>query len=147
MSQTTSASVAPTPTVLVVDDDDFSREVIGEMLKVQGVTDVSCADSANEALNILSGMNSTPDVMICDVFMPDMDGIEFMGALADRHYTGAVVLVSGVDVQMLSLASDIAAGGGILLLGTFTKPLRPDALSAMLAKWRGLSASGPAQIP
>ena len=138
MRQTTSANQPP-PTVFVVDDDDFSCEVMSEMLKVEGVTDVSCAGSAHEALRILAGLKNTPDIMICDVFMPDMDGIEFMNTLARQGYAGAVVLVSGVSEQTLSLAHDIAVGGGILLLGTFTKPLRPNALAAMLAKWRGLA--------
>ena len=119
--------------VMVVDDDTFSREVMQEMLASEGVTQIHLADNGRNALLALEGMPSPPDLLVCDVFMPDMDGIEFMTELALRHYPGDVVLVTGVDVGTLELARDIAAGQGIRLLGTFTKPLPKGELTRLLA--------------
>lgn len=119
--------------VLVVDDDAFSREVMQEMLAAEGITQIHMADNGRHALQALEAMSAPPDLLVCDVFMPDMDGIEFMGELALRNYPGDVVLVTGVDVGTLELARDIAAGQGIRLLGTFTKPLPRSELARLLA--------------
>jgi CheY-like chemotaxis protein len=118
--------------VLVVDDDEFSRDVLQEMLQAQGVTQISMASNGRIALHTLSDMSSPPDLIVCDVFMPDMDGIEFMSALARQQYKGSVVLVTGVDIETLSLARDIAAAEGIKLLGSLTKPLRHQELTQIL---------------
>lgn len=124
---------ASTTSVLVVDDDAFSREVMQEMLAAEGITQVHMADNGRHALLALEAMPCPPDVLVCDVFMPDMDGIEFMTELALRQYPGDVVLVTGVDVGTLELARDIAAGQGIRLLGTFTKPLPRGELMRLLS--------------
>jgi CheY-like chemotaxis protein len=124
---------ASTSCVLVVDDDAFSRDVMQEMLAAEGVTDIQMADNGRSALRALEAMPTPPDLLICDVFMPDMDGIEFVSELAQRQYTGAVVLVTGVDAQTLALARDLATGQGIRLLGSFTKPLHQHDLAQMLA--------------
>ncbi len=121
------------PCVLVVDDDAFSREVMQEMLAAEGVIDIQMADNGRSALRALETMSTPPDLLICDVFMPDMDGIEFMSELAHRQYAGAVVLVTGVDIETLALARDLANGQGLRLLGSFTKPMRQDDLAQMLA--------------
>lgn len=118
--------------VLMVDDDEFSCDIMCAMLGGLGVTEVHCAGSGRAGLRTLARLASAPDVLICDLFMPDMDGIEFMAELATQHYQGAVVLVSGVDVEMLSLAQDLVLADGIRLLGSFPKPLRADTLAAML---------------
>ena len=110
----------PLPSVLIVDDDAFSREVLQEMLAAEGIVDIQMADNGRSALRALAAMGSPPELLICDVFMPDMDGIEFMSELAQHQYPGDVVLVTGVDVSTLSLARDIACGQGIRLLGSFT---------------------------
>ena len=121
------------PSVLVVDDDAFSRDVLQETLAAQGILDIQTADNGRSALRLLEAMAIPPDLLICDVFMPDMDGIEFMSELAQRHYRGDVVLVTGVDVETLSLAREIAAGQGLRLLGSFTKPLHREVLARLLA--------------
>ena len=124
---------ASTLCVLVVDDDAFSRDVTQEMLATEGIIDIQMADNGHGAMRVLEYMPEPPDLLICDVFMPDMDGIEFMSELAQRQYQGGVVRVTGVDVQTLALARDLASGQGIRILGAFSKPLRQDDLVQMLA--------------
>ncbi len=118
--------------VLVVDDDEFSRDLLAEMLVDQGVTEVHTAINGRDALRTLSCLPQMPDMMICDVFMPDMDGIEFMAELGKQRYQGGVMLLTGVDVEMLSLAQELARADGLKLLGSFTKPLHRDTLAAVL---------------
>jgi CheY-like chemotaxis protein len=77
-------------------------------------------------------MPKLPDFLICDVFMPDMDGIEFVGELAKQRYQGGLVLVTGVSQSMLEVASDIAIAKGLRVLGTLTKPVSQASLEKAL---------------
>lgn len=64
--------------VLVVDDEESLRHVLGLMLGRVGY-EVSSARNGREALGRLSGV----DVVLCDIRMPDMDGLQFLDALPD----------------------------------------------------------------
>jgi CheY-like chemotaxis protein len=119
--------------VLVVDDDGFSQELFREMLLAIGVSDIDTAGSGRIALRNLSALCRPPDILICDVFMPDMDGIEFLSELAKDGYQGGIILVSGLDASMLAIARDVALADGLRLLGAFAKPVPLDALEKAMA--------------
>ena len=123
------------PTFLLVDDDDYSLDFAYLMLGKLGFTQaqrVQMAHDGMEGLRTLDGMPQPPDFIICDVFMPDIDGIEFMAELAKRSYRGGVILVSGGDSQTLSVARLLAVENGLNVLGALTKPLQQDELRDVL---------------
>jgi CheY-like chemotaxis protein len=64
--------------VLLVEDDDDSRKLLGTMLKRYGAR-VTSTKSAKEALSIFEG--ELPDVMVSDIGMPDEDGYELIRKL------------------------------------------------------------------
>jgi CheY-like chemotaxis protein len=118
--------------VMVVDDDDFTRELFQGMLEDLGIAEVKLADNGREALRLMTALPKAPDVLICDVFMPDMDGIEFLDVLAQKKYAGHVVLVSGMNMDMMVVARDVAVGNGLNVLGAFVKPVKADVLAHVL---------------
>ena len=69
-----------------------------------------------------------------DVFMPDMDGIEFLDHLSKQRYAGGVMLVSGQDVTMMAIAQEIALESGLKLLGAYTKPVPMAVVAAVLTR-------------
>ncbi len=109
--------------VLVVDDDTFFQAVLGQMLAVLGIHQIYTASNGNEALQVLKSLPQPTDYLICDVFMPDMDGIEFLNELASTHYQGAIMMVSGQDPEMLDLSRFMASHNGLRMVGAFVKPL------------------------
>lgn len=117
--------------VLVVDDDDFARAVFVEMLASLGVTDVSTTRNGVEALRTLREL-PVPDLIICDVYMPDRDGVELMEDLAARQYPGGVMLVSGMDLGMLELARTLATRRGLKVRAACRKPVTREQLAAAL---------------
>jgi CheY-like chemotaxis protein len=119
-------------TVLVVDDNAFSCELIAGTLEGMGVTNVRTADNGRSALGLIKTLPQVPDLLVCDIFMPDMDGIEFLSALTDLHYSGRILLASGLDVNMMAVAKTVAETGGLHLVGAFTKPLTPEVLAHAL---------------
>ena len=75
--------------------------------------------------------------------MPEMDGIEFVRHLVERHYSGSLILVSGEDERMLQTAEKLVQAHKIQILGHLHKPVKPEALSALLEKWTAPSTDNP----
>lgn len=119
-------------TVMVVDDEESSRELLVSALADIGITDVLTATDGREAMRLFDRMDPKPDLMVCDVFMPNMDGFEILNELESRHFRGAVVLVSGGSVEMLALARDVGQAGSMQVLGALTKPVSLEALATLL---------------
>ena len=85
------ASTQP-PTVLVVDDDRAVREVLSAVLKEEGYP-VRQAASADAALQMLRG-DDLP-LVLCDVKMPEHDGLWLLDHVLQRHPHAAVVMLTG----------------------------------------------------
>lgn len=119
-------------TAMVVDDDVYSRDLMRKTLGALGFTTVHVAHDGSDGLRVLDKLAVQPDLLICDIFMPDKDGVEFVAALAERQYRGGLILVSGGGDHMLSLAHQIAAESGLNVLGAFAKPLCEEELRRAL---------------
>lgn len=136
-SRFTTQALAPAnmPTVMLVDDDVFMHEVMSAALAGLATTHLHRAYNGRQAQQLMQSLKRRPDLLLCDIFMPDMDGIEFLGQLASSHYEGDIVLISGVDNNMLNVAREIAKGNGLKVLDTLTKPLPLHTLQSMLARY------------
>jgi FixJ family two-component response regulator len=82
------------PWILVVDDEPSMRLLIEVVLKSQGWNTV-CADGANAALDALKEMPEPPEVVICDVLMPGLDGLELVRRMCARLPALNVIFISG----------------------------------------------------
>ena len=118
--------------VLLIDDDDFSQQALSITLGLWGITDIEVASSGRAALGLLERLQHPPDFLICDIFMPDMDGIEFLSELRKRHYPGRIILVSGGNLDILEMAQQLGHYGGLKVLGTLAKPIFEKPLGELL---------------
>jgi CheY-like chemotaxis protein len=125
-------SAAAQCSVLVIDDEESSQQVARIALERIGFTNIVVVGDGAVAVRVLDDMARPPDFVVCDIFMPESDGIEFVTALAERRFGGGLVLVTGGDTQYLIIAKRIARFHGLKLLGSLTKPLRVEALSEAL---------------
>jgi CheY-like chemotaxis protein len=130
-TQTVAASVA-SRSALIVDDDSFSQAYFGELLSAMGITDIHTAGNGRIGLRTLAELPRPADFLICDIFMPDMDGIEFLAELVKRKYQGGIVLVSGLDIGMMTIAQNIALDNRLKVWGSHTKPVSQVTLAATL---------------
>ena len=80
--------------ILVVDDDEGSRRIVERVLRAE-VPDarVTCADGGVQALQVLD--RESIDLLITDLSMPGMDGIELLRRVAMRRVTLPVIVVTG----------------------------------------------------
>lgn len=120
--------------VLVVDDDTFMLDVITATLKGIGIEDVKTALSGSDALALLDKGGDEIDVVMCDLYMPEMDGIEFLDLMMASKFNGSVVLFSGVNQQMLKRAGQLAEARQIKILGCLEKPLTEEDLENLLSQ-------------
>jgi CheY-like chemotaxis protein len=86
-------------TVLVVDDEDTTRQTIARMLEAGGFTVVTATNGA-EALERLAIDSDDIDIVLSDVTMPLMNGIDLSYHIRDRYPRMPVAIVSG-DVSEL----------------------------------------------
>lgn len=121
--------------VLVVDDKQFSRTMVATALNSIGVENITFAADGREALSSLEAANA--DIVICDLNMPEMDGIEFLRHLAEADFQGSVVLVSGEDRRILDTAESLAGAHNLNVLGAVEKPIKAATLAEILGRWTG----------
>lgn len=115
--------------VLLLDDDRFMVDVLREMLDMvegSGRFDVHAEFDARRALAALP--RHAPDLLICDLAMPEMDGIEFLQAAAGQGFRGRVILVSALEDGVRDAATELARALGLQVAGAFRKPLAIEQL-------------------
>jgi EAL domain-containing protein (putative c-di-GMP-specific phosphodiesterase class I)/CheY-like chemotaxis protein len=122
-------------TVLVVDDAASNRMVAVEMLNDLGIRQVLEAENGIAALALLQ--TSHVDLVLTDLNMPDMDGIELLSNLANRHDNQVqfVAVMSGVGQAVLDTVQNIADASHLELLGVFPKPLNLAYMRELLDRY------------
>ena len=114
---------------LIVEDHLFQRQMLEQALRALGAESIVGAANGAEAMRIL---RSAPiDVVISDLMMPDVDGIELISLLSANPRAVSLILSSSDEVSLLT-ATAIAKAHGIALLGAIAKPVTPDKLRPLL---------------
>ena len=131
-------------TCLIVDDDPFQCKLLAHQLAGLGADRIETCTSAAEVLDRID-QGKVPDLLILDLNLPEMDGLEMLRHLAARHFGGALILVSGEDEPILATAARLAREHGLCILGQLRKPVTLEALSEVLVCHRPRSA--PARRP
>lgn len=127
--------------ILVLDDESFMLKLLSRILSNLGFTSIILCDSGSAALEQLAGKDAGPNLILLDLNMPEMDGIEFVRHLVERHYTGSLILISGEDERMLQTAEKLVQAHKIQILGHLHKPVKPEVLSVLLETWTAPSTS------
>jgi EAL domain-containing protein (putative c-di-GMP-specific phosphodiesterase class I)/FixJ family two-component response regulator len=118
--------------VLVVEDHDFQREMIVEMLKRLNAKKIHSASDGQRALDVLT--TTAVDLIVSDIDMPGMDGLEFMRLLAETGYRGSVIIVSAIATALLTATEAMTKAYGITLLGVISKPVTRAALARLIVR-------------
>ncbi len=129
---------------MVVDDDDFILEVVEETLKAFRIRDVLRASSGSAALEQIDRLDHPIDVLICDLNMENIDGVEILRHLAERQFSAAIIVLSSSDARILESVTNLAHEHSLHLLGVLSKPLDVDQLHGMLLKLSARSKPAPA---
>jgi len=120
--------------VLIVDDDESVRDFVSKALRQYGY-DAASASNGRIALNLLEEYH--PDLILLDIMMPELSGIEVLKLLHDCGNTTPVIILTGLkDTELLEQAFSLGA------LDYITKPFVASVLVARIrAKLRRVSIS------
>jgi CheY-like chemotaxis protein/anti-sigma regulatory factor (Ser/Thr protein kinase) len=88
------------PTVLVVDDGKVDQRLAGRLLKDQLQVSVEYADNGQEALDFIQ--RRLPEIVVTDMRMPVMDGLELVEAIRREHATLPVIVMTAVGSEELA---------------------------------------------
>jgi EAL domain-containing protein (putative c-di-GMP-specific phosphodiesterase class I)/DNA-binding NarL/FixJ family response regulator len=121
--------------ILVVDDEPLILSVMQRMLVRMGFSAVETFERGELALARLEEDSAAPGLILLDLNMPGLDGVEFIRGLVDRAYRGHLIIVSGENERVLQSVQHLVRAHGIAELGHLVKPVRPEALEAVLTKW------------
>jgi CheY-like chemotaxis protein len=116
------------PTVLLIDDDMVSREVLATMLTMSGYA-VHTAEEGSAALDLLTAKEFVPGVILMDVQMPGLSGVELIEQLRARSKARLYVISGSGGADEVAAAAD-----GFLL-----KPFAPEALTRLIEEHEALS--------
>lgn len=116
--------------VMVIDDEPVVLQLLGQQLKCFGVAECLLYSNGEDALHAIE--QQQPDLIICDLMLPDIDGPQLIRAMAEMKFAGSLIVITGSDVRILQTVQLLASELGLHLLGTFTKPVNPYEIEWLL---------------
>ncbi|MCW9088354.1 MAG: EAL domain-containing response regulator [Gammaproteobacteria bacterium] len=117
---------------LVLDDEPFVLKLLSWQLANLGFEQVIAMEHPHDALALLEQDTNDINMILMDIQMPDMDGVEFVRHLTRINYTGGLVLISGEDQRILHTVEKLANAYKLRVLGALHKPVIPVLLKEVI---------------
>ncbi len=122
----TSTGTMPTGQILIIEDDADTREMVAELLSNEGYTVATACDGL-EALTYLRGSATKTGLILLDLMMPNMDGVQF------RCEQLKATALCTIPVALLSAKNDVAQVAQALgVAGFVRKPMEADELMELV---------------
>lgn len=120
--------------ILVVDDDPLQVSLTTCILNDLGFKNIDSATNGKLALNKISHTKKMPDLLICDLNMPGMNGLDLMASLRAIDFTGSLIILSGQETNIRYSASLVAQLSAFNFLGGLAKPVDKKLLESSILK-------------
>lgn len=125
---------------LVVEDQGFQRWTLATILRRLGALRVFAAEDGRSALDVMEGLTQPIDIIVTDLDMPGMDGMEFIRHIGETYDRVSLIVSSGLDRPLVDSVETMASAYGLNLLGTIEKPVSANKLESLILRHR---ARGP----
>ena len=121
---------------LVVEDHEFQRSLLVRLLEGLGARSVHAAADGREALQVLAALDASPDIILTDLDMPGMDGIEFIRHLGLAQSGASMIVVSALERNLLTSVATMAKAYGVDIVGFVEKPVTRQKLEELVSRHR-----------
>lgn len=118
--------------VLIVDDDPIAQSIYKSFFASVGAYRIHGASTGKHGVQLLKAEAAGVDLIVLDLNMPEMDGIEFLKHLHQMNYAGRLIIGSASHKANVNSAQKLAVLYGLNLLGVITKPLTKSNLENVL---------------
>lgn len=118
--------------VLIIDDSRVQRMHAATLCAQLGITQVYEASNGAEALDVIASLPELPGVLIVDLEMPGMNGVELIQNLGKRGLRIPVIVASSREGSLIHAVETMTKALGMELLGGLSKPLSREQLAAAL---------------
>ena len=126
----TPAATGPVPVrILFVDDDADIGEFISAAAQRMGFPCVA----TRSATAFMAAFNTEATLVMVDLVMPGMDGVELLRWLGQQRCKAGILLMSGMDKRVLETAQMLATSLGLTVVGRLQKPFRLAQLEKIFA--------------
>lgn len=129
--------MASVPVLVAIDDNAFELRIVRGLAQASGFADIETCTSAADGLAALDRLADRKIVLLCDLNMPDMDGVELIKTLGARKFPGALAIVSGAADSVRASAAHLAKAYGLDLRAVLAKPVDPGEFGRLLVALRG----------
>jgi EAL domain-containing protein (putative c-di-GMP-specific phosphodiesterase class I) len=121
---------------LVAEDHKFQRGALVGMLKRLGAAQIFEAADGAAALERFRDAATPVDIIISDLDMPGMDGMELIRHIGEAGVPVSMILSSAIDRAVLASVQNMTTAYGITLLGAIEKPVTLPRLEAIIGRYR-----------
>jgi EAL domain-containing protein (putative c-di-GMP-specific phosphodiesterase class I)/DNA-binding NarL/FixJ family response regulator len=128
--------------IILLDDDPLMLLLLSRMLKLLGCKNVMACSKGEEALQQLGSDGAPVDLILLDINMPEMDGVEFIRRLVACRYTGSLVMVSGEGGRVFDSVARLIEAHQLKALGHLHKPVQLDQLAKLLQQLKPNADTG-----
>ena len=118
--------------VLIVDDSQEILDLTKRIVEREGNFKLTSACSGYEGLLAATAAVPQIDLIILDLSLPDIDGLELLRQLSERSFSGGLILISGHSQSILQAARKLAEIHNFHVLGVLQKPFSPADLQQIL---------------
>lgn len=120
--------------IVVLDDHLIQLKLLKRSLVALGAETVCCYEDVEQALAYIE--THSVDLVICDLGMPNKDGIDMLLMLNELGFAGDVAIISAMDLPIIATVKSMCRGFSFDLIAEISKPFHADALRELISHQR-----------
>jgi EAL domain-containing protein (putative c-di-GMP-specific phosphodiesterase class I)/CheY-like chemotaxis protein len=114
--------------IVLIDDDRVVGEIVSALASAMGLQ----CDITRTPEDFFDRIGPDTDLILLDLVMPEMDGIEILRLLGERQCKARIVLMSGINIRVIETAKKLAQSLGLVVVGHLQKPFPIGQLQELL---------------
>jgi EAL domain-containing protein (putative c-di-GMP-specific phosphodiesterase class I) len=104
--------------IVLIDDDRVVGEIVSALAKAMGLE----CEITRTPEEFFESVGPDTTLILLDLVMPDMDGIEILRLLGERNCKARIILMSGINIRVIETAKKLAQSLGLSVIGHLQKP-------------------------